>query len=159
MLQSDRDRKNLSGRGSVHQGCVWSEKCPSGKCPSGKCPSGKCPLGKCLVGEMSIGEVSVGEVSVGEVSVGEVSVGDVSVGEMSVGELSGHPFCPHSPPPIREQPRKSPSWIGLIPSFIENTLLYPWSIYEVNYHWECTSSALYPSPKKRQQLKTFKIPT
>ena len=77
MLQSDRDRKNLSGRGSVHQGCVWSEKCPSGKCPSGKCPSGKCPLGKCLVGELP--------------------VGDVSVGEMSVGELSGHRFWHFQP--------------------------------------------------------------
>ena len=75
-----RNRKNLFGRASVRQGCVWS-----GKCPSGKCPSGKCPSGKCLVGEMSVGDLSVGEASVGE-----VSVGDVSVGEMSVGELSGH---------------------------------------------------------------------
>ena len=53
------------GRGSVRQGCVWSEKCPSGK-------------------------FLVGEISVGEVPVGEMSVGEVSVGDGSVGELSGH---------------------------------------------------------------------
>ena len=80
-----RNRKNLFGRASVRQGCVWSGKCPSGKCPSGKCPSGKCPSGKCPSGKCLVGEMSVGEASVGE-----VSVGDVSVGEMSVGELSGH---------------------------------------------------------------------
>ena len=49
---------DVSGRGSVRRGCVWS---------------GKCPSGMCLVGEMSVGEVSVGEESVREMSVGDVS--------------------------------------------------------------------------------------
>ena len=39
--------RDVSGRRSVCQGCVWSEKCLSGKCPSGKSPSGKCPSGMC----------------------------------------------------------------------------------------------------------------
>ena len=39
---------DVSGRGSVRRGCVWS---------------GKCPSGMCLVGEMSVGEESVGDVS------------------------------------------------------------------------------------------------
>ena len=38
-----RNKKNLSARGNVCQGCVWS----------GKCLSGKCPSGKYLVGEVS----------------------------------------------------------------------------------------------------------
>ena len=83
-----RNRKNLSGRGSVRQGCVWSGKCPSGKCPSGKRPSGKSSSGKCLVGEMSVEEVSVGEVSVVGVSVREVSVlGNVRRGNVSRGTV------------------------------------------------------------------------
>ena len=59
---------NLSGRGSVRRGYVWS-----GKCPSGMCLVGQVSIGMCLVGEMSVGEVSVGEESIGEMSVGDVS--------------------------------------------------------------------------------------
>ena len=36
-----RNKKNLSARGNVRQGCVWSGKCLSGKCPSGKYLVGK----------------------------------------------------------------------------------------------------------------------
>ena len=54
---------NLSGRGSVRRGYVWS----------GMCLVGEVSIGMCLVGEMSVGEVSIGEESIGEMSVGDVS--------------------------------------------------------------------------------------
>ena len=62
---------DMSGRGSVRRGCVWS---------------GKCPSGMCLVGEVSVGDVS----GWGNVC-REVSVGEESVREMSVGDVSGNP--------------------------------------------------------------------
>ena len=61
---------DVSGRGNIRWGCVWSGKCPSGKYPSGKCPDTLDDMffldsdsPKSLVGEISVGEVSVGDVS------------------------------------------------------------------------------------------------
>ena len=71
-----RNRKNLSGRGSVRQGCVWS----------GKCPSGKCPSGKCLVGEVS----GRGNVRRGFVRRGSVRRGTVRTPNHHPAKFDGH---------------------------------------------------------------------
>ena len=85
-------RRDFSGRGSIHQECVWLGKCPSAMCLDEKVSIGDVFCrGSVRCGLYGRGCVWLGKHLSGMCMIGEVPIRKESVREMSFGDVSGNP--------------------------------------------------------------------